>query len=174
MAIALVIMGVSGCGKTSIGQALSERLGWSFYDGDDFHSPENVSKMSNGMPLNDDDRTNWLKTLHELISEKLRAGENLILACSALKKKYRHQLRLGNEGLVFVYLNGDFELIWSRMQTRNDHYMKPEMLISQFNTLENPSNALVVNIDQPIEAIIQEIINNIESDLNVDQDYERE
>jgi gluconokinase len=158
MAIALVLMGVSGCGKTSVGQSLSEQLGWPFYDGDDFHSPENVSKMLKGTPLNDEDRINWLEALQDLISDQLDAGENLILACSALKAKYRQQLSLGNEGLVFVFLNGDFDLIWSRMQTRNDHYMNPDMLKSQFNTLETPSNALEVNIDQPIKTIIQEII----------------
>jgi gluconokinase len=174
MATALVLMGVSGCGKTSIGQALSEQLGWPFYDGDDFHSPENVCKMSKGIPLNDVDRTNWLETLHGLISEKLRADGNFFLACSALKAKYRQQLRFGNEGLIFVFLKGDFDLIWSRMQNRKDHYMKPEMLISQFNTLETPSKVLVVNIDQAVETIIQEIIDYLGSEPNFNQDHERE
>ena len=151
-------MGVSGSGKSSVGQSLSEQLGWPFYDGDDYHSAENVRKMAKGIPLSDLDRTDWLETLHELISEKLRGGENLILACSALKAKYRQQLRTGNEGLVFVFLEGDIDLIWSRMQTRNDHYMKPEMLKSQFDTLEPPRNALILNIDQPISELVQEII----------------
>ena len=151
-------MGVSGSGKSSVGQSLSEQLGWPFYDGDDYHSAENVRKMAKGIPLSDLDRTNWLETLHKLISEKLRGGENLILACSALKEKYRQQLRTGNEGLVFVFLEGDIDLIWSRMQTRNDHYMKPEMLKSQFDTLEPPRNALILNIDQPISELVQEII----------------
>ena len=168
MATALVLMGVSGCGKTSVGQSISEQLVWPFFDGDDFHSPENVCKMSKGIPLNDVDRTNWLETLNNLISEKLRADENLVVACSALKAKYRQQLRFGNEGLIFVFLKGDFDLIWSRMQTRNDHYMKPEMLISQFNTLETPSKALVINIERPLSEIVQEIIEfvTVEDDLN--------
>ena len=168
MATALVLLGVSGCGKTSVGQSISEQLVWPFFDGDDFHSPENVCKMSKGIPLNDVDRTNWLETLNNLISEKLRADENLVVACSALKAKYRQQLRFGNEGLIFVFLKGDFDLIWSRMQTRNDHYMKPEMLISQFNTLETPSKALVINIERPLSEIVQEIIElvTVEDDLN--------
>lgn len=161
MATAIVLMGVSGYGKTSVSQALSNELEWSFYDGDDFHSLEEVKKMSKGMPLNDEDRAPWLEALHDLISEQLRARKNTILACSALKKKYRQQLRKGNEGLVFVFLDWDFDLILSRMRNRNDHFMQPNMLKSQFDTLEIPSNALRVNIDQPIAAIVHEIIEYI-------------
>jgi gluconokinase len=157
MATALVLMGVSGCGKTSVGQSISEQLVWPFFEGDDFHSAENVEKMSRGIPLTDEERTHWLETLHELISEKLHGGENLILACSALKAKYRQQLRTGNEGLVFVFLKGDFDLIWERMQTREDHYMKSEMLKSQFEILEPPKNALHIDIDRPITEIVREI-----------------
>jgi len=166
MAKTIILMGVSGSGKTSIGQALSARLGWSFYDGDDFHSPQAVEKMSLGIPLNDEDRFPWLESLSNLISEKNKAGENLILACSALKKSYRQRLRSGNENLVFVYLDGNYDLIWSRMQTRADHYMKAEMLQSQFDDLEIPQNALRVNIDQPVSAILEEIIEFIESSSN--------
>jgi gluconokinase len=169
MALAMVLMGVSGCGKTSVGQALSAELGWTFYEGDDYHTFADVEKMSKGMPLNDEDRAPWLEVLHDLIAEQLQAGENLVLACSALKMEYRQQLRLGNKGVVFVYLDGDFELIRSRMQTRDDHYMKPEMLKSQFNTLEIPSSALKVNIDQPIGAIIKEIIEFISTYSDQDQ-----
>jgi gluconokinase len=158
MTKAVVIMGVSGSGKTSIGRALSTRLGWSFYDGDDYHSPQAIEKMSNGIPLNDEDRLPWLETLSELVSEKNEAGENLVLACSALKKSYRRNLRSTNEDLQFVYLEGDFDLIWSRMQNRADHYMKPEMLRSQFEALEIPEDTLKVNIKQPISRILEEII----------------
>jgi len=168
MALAIVLMGVSGCGKTSVGKALSAELGWSFYEGDEFHSPENVETMSMGMPLNDEDRAPWLEALHDLIADKLQAGENHILACSALKTKYRQQLQEDNEGVVFVYLDGNFELIWSRMHTRDDHYMKPEMLKSQFDTLENPVNALQVDIAQPIEAIVREIIECLETEHDLD------
>jgi gluconokinase len=158
MTKAVVLMGVSGSGKTSIGQALSTRLGWSFYDGDDYHSPKAIEKMSHGIPLNDEDRHPWLEALSDLVSDKHEAGENLVLACSALKKSYRRHLRSANEDLQFVYLEGDFELIWSRMQARLDHYMKPEMLQSQFEALEIPEDALKVNIKQPISRILEEII----------------
>jgi len=157
MTLAIVLMGVSGSGKTSIGQALSAELGWSFYDGDDFHSPENVGKMSKGIPLNDIERIKWLVSLHKLVSGKLKADENLVLACSALKSNYRQLLRSGNDGLVFVFLKGDIDLIWGRMETRNDHYMKSEMLKSQFEILEPPKNALHIDIDRPITEIVREI-----------------
>ncbi|MFL7893676.1 MAG: gluconokinase [Anaerolineales bacterium] len=159
----IVLMGVSGSGKTSLGRALAARLGWSFYDGDDFHSPQAIEKMSLGIPLNDRDRSPWLECLSKLISDKTRAGENLILACSALKKSYRQRLRSGNENLVFVFLDGSYDLIWDRMQTRGAHYMKAEMLQSQFDDLEVPQNALRVNIDRPIPEILDEIIEFIQS-----------
>jgi gluconokinase len=168
MVLAIVLMGVSGCGKTSVGQSLSAELGWSFYEGDEFHSPEDVEKMSIGIPLNDEDRAPWLEALHDLITEQLQAGENLILTCSALKAKYRQQLQEDIEGVLFVYLDGDFELIWSRMHTRDDHYMRPEMLKSQFNILEIPLNAMQINIDQPITAIVQEIIECLETEHDLD------
>lgn len=158
MSLALILMGVSGSGKTSIGKALSAELDWSFFEGDDFHSEGNVARMKNGFPLSDADRIPWLESLSDLISDQLHAGNNIILACSALKEEYRRQLREGHDGVVFVFLDGDFELIWNRMQTRDDHYMKPEMLKSQFDTLESPSDALKVNIDQKINNIVQEIV----------------
>lgn len=161
MSTAIVLMGVSGSGKTSIGRALSAELGWPFYDGDDFHSPENIKKMSQGIPLTDLDREPWLEVLHGLIEERFCKDENLILACSALKKKYRQQLRSGQENVFFVYLAGDFDLVWSRMLEREDHYMKPEMLSSQFDDLDYPSNALVIDIGQPVELIIEEIVDNM-------------
>jgi len=157
MALAIVLMGVSGSGKTSIGQALSAELGWSFYDGDDYHSPENVEKMSQGIPLSDEDRFHWLETLSNLIIVKRGAEENLVLACSALKEGYRQKLRANNKDLNFVYLEGDFDLIWERMQTREDHYMKSKMLKSQFEILEPPKNALHIDIDRPITEIVREI-----------------
>jgi gluconokinase len=158
MAVAIVLMGVSGSGKTTIGKALSAQLGWPFFEGDQFHSPENVDKMAKGIPLTDQDRAPWLAALHDLIAGHLRAGTNMILACSALKARYRQQLREGNQGLFFVFLDGDFDLIWSRMRSREDHYMKPGMLKSQFDILEPPSDALKVGIDRPIKTILQEII----------------
>ncbi|HBX67916.1 MAG TPA: gluconate kinase [Chloroflexi bacterium] len=158
---AVVLMGVSGCGKTSVGAELSRILGWPFFDGDDFHPPENVAKMAAGIPLNDDDRAPWLANLHDLIAEHLRRGQSVLLACSALKQKYRTQLAAGNPGTVFVHLKGDFDLIFGRMQARAGHYMKAEMLRSQFATLEEPTEALTVDINQNLDRIVVEIITQL-------------
>ena len=157
MAIAVVLMGVAGCGKTSVGRRLSERLGWPFFDGDDYHPDENIAKMVQGIPLNDSDRFVWLSCLHDLIEEHLQAGHSLLLACSALKKGYRDQLHEGNPGTIFVYLKGDYELIFQRLQERESHYMKAEMLQSQFAALEEPEEAFVVDIDQDLDTIVEEI-----------------
>jgi gluconokinase len=164
MTKAIILMGVSGSGKTTIGQVLSSELNWSFYDGDDYHSLENVEKMSQGIPLSDKDRFQWLGTLSNLLAEKHLDGENLVLACSALKQSYRQQLRSNKTHLTFVYLEGDFELIWERMGTREEHYMKPEMLKSQFEILEPPQDALTLSIDKPVSDMVQEIIDFVMED----------
>jgi gluconokinase len=158
---AVVLMGVSGCGKTSVGKELSRILGWPFLDGDEFHPPENVTKMASGNPLDDADRVPWLRNLHDLITEHLTKGQSLLLACSALKQKYRDQLAEGNPDTIFVYLKGDFDLIFRRMQSREGHYMKPEMLKSQFATLEEPSEALIIDIANPVGQIAETIVNAI-------------
>lgn len=154
-----VVMGVSGCGKSTVGQALAARLGCPFYDGDDFHPPENVAKMASGVPLDDDDRAPWLARLAALLAEHGERGETAVLACSALKKAYRDQLRSG-EQVQFIYLAGSFDLIWQRMSVRADHYMQPAMLQSQFATLEPPAptEAVVVSVDQDIESIVAQIL----------------
>ena len=154
----LIVMGVSGCGKTSVGKALADSLGWDYYDADDFHPPENVAKMANGTPLNDSDRAPWLASMHELISSSLKADHSGVLACSALKERYRQQLLKDNEGVQIIYLKGTYDLIWSRMEKRTDHYMKPHMLQSQFEALEEPSNALTMDISSSVEEIVREII----------------
>jgi gluconokinase len=155
-----VVMGVSGCGKSTVGRALAQRLNCPFYDGDDFHPAENVAKMSQSIPLNDEDRWPWLDRLADLIAGHLLRGETAVLACSALKEKYRQRLKRGQERVIFVYLKGSFDLIWQRMQQREGHYMKAEMLQSQFEVLEEPDpiTAVVVNIDQDIFSMISEII----------------
>ena len=158
MSKTIILMGVSGCGKTTTGMALSSVTGWPFFDGDDYHSPDNIEKMSQGIPLNDDDRILWLETLSQLILEKRSSGGNLILACSALKRDYRQTLRSKNPDLLFIFLEGDFDLIWQRMQVRKDHYMKPDMLRSQFAILEPPVNALKLSIDRPISELVPEIL----------------
>ena len=155
---AIILMGVAGCGKTSVGKALSKSLGWPYYDGDDFHPQTNIDKMAQGIPLDDDDRRPWLERLHALIVEHLDNDENLIVSCSALKAQYRQVLEGDQEAVKFVHLAGSFELIFERMQHRSDHYMRAEMLYSQFADLEAPENALTVSIDQPINKIVSEII----------------
>jgi gluconokinase len=135
----IVVMGVSGSGKTTIGRMLAQDLGWPSYDGDDFHSPKNVAKMAAGAPLNDEDRAPWLETLAAFIRDKTQAGENGVLACSVLKKSYRDVLRkYDRKHIRFVYLKGSYEVILERMKRRGEHFMKPEMLKSQFATLEEP------------------------------------
>jgi gluconokinase len=153
-----ILMGVSGSGKTSVGEALAKRLGWDFYDADDFHPPENVVKMANGIPLNDSDRAPWLARLHDLISSSLKADRPGVLACSALKESYRQQLLGGNQTVQIVYLKGSYDLIWSRMEKRTDHYMKPDMLKSQFDTLEEPTDALTIEISMPVADIVKTIV----------------
>lgn len=153
-----MVMGVSGSGKTRVGKSLAEYLGWDFYDADDFHPPENVSKMAAGIPLSDSDRAPWLAALHELISSSLMQDQPGVLACSALKQQYRQQLLEGNADVQIIYLKGSYELIWSRMSTRKDHYMKPHMLQSQFDVLEEPTSALIIDISLPADDIVQEIL----------------
>lgn len=154
----ILLMGVSGCGKTTLGKALASHLGWEFYDGDDFHTPENIARMRSGTPLTDEDRLPWLETLHGLISSASKTNNPGILACSALKERYRRILLSGCEDVLVVYLKGSYELIWSRMVGRLDHYMKPEMLKSQFDALEEPSGALVIDVSLPAQEIVAIII----------------
>ena len=157
-----IVMGVSGCGKSSVGKALAEHLGWDFYDADDFHPPASVEKMANGIPLDDSDRAPWLASLHELISSSLKADRPGVLACSALKERYRQRLMDGNDSVQLVYLKGSYELIWSRMEMRTDHYMKPHMLKSQFDTLEEPTNALTMDISMSVNDIVREVLKQME------------
>jgi len=161
MATAVILMGVSGCGKTSVGQGLSAALGWPFYDGDNYMPQANIDKMANGIPLDDADRQPWLETLHGLIVKDLESGQSLIVASSALKARYRSTLRGGRQEVRFVHLVGDFDLIYSRIQQRRGHYMKADMLHSQFRDLEPPKQALTVSIDKPIDRIVDEIIEQL-------------
>lgn len=154
----IILMGVTGCGKTSVGKLLSQRTGLSFLDADDFHPPENIRKMQSGKPLNDDDRMPWLKELLKQITRANR-GQGCILACSALKQSYRDVLKSNPDLEVkFVYLKGSRELIARRLQERKKHFMPAQLLDSQFNDLEEPQDALTVSVDQTPEAIAAEIL----------------
>ena len=158
----IIVFGVSGCGKTTIGKLLAKELKGSFYDADDFHSPENVAKMANGIPLDDADRAPWLERLHDLIAEHLETGRSMLLACSALKQSYRDILSGENTGVVFVYLKGDFDLILGRMAAREAHYMKAGMLRSQFEALEEPMEAITVDVSITLDKIVQEILSRVD------------
>jgi gluconokinase len=151
-------MGVSGSGKSAAGSALANALDWHFYDRDDFHPQANVDRMSQGIPLTDEDRLPWLTTLHDQIADCLEQEKSAVVACSALKASYRDQLRQGLENVVFVYLRAEFDLIFGRMLARRTHFMKPAMLQGQFDTLEEPREAIVVDVDQSIDDIVADII----------------
>jgi gluconokinase len=158
----VIVMGVAGSGKSTVGRSLARRLGWDFYDADGFHPSQNLSKMANGIPLEDADRLPWLASLHALISSSLKEEQTGVLACSALKESYRQKLREGNAGILVVYLKGSYDLIWSRLSARRDHYMKPQMLQSQFEALEEPADALTLDSSLSVDEIVQEIVKHME------------
>ena len=149
----IIVMGVSGSGKTTVGSLLALTLNWMYYDADNFHTKENRDRMSRGIPLTDEDRADWLIKLRGLISRYIEKKQNLVLACSALKESYRQTLR-ANEDIRFVYLQGTVELIEARMKERKDHYMKPDMLASQFAILEEPNDALTVDVSKTPKKIV--------------------
>ncbi len=152
----IILMGVSGVGKTTIGRALAQELQWRFAEGDDFHSAINIAKMHAGIPLTDEDRAPWLQSLRRAITEWLAAGDNVVLACSALKASYREILQV-NPQVKFVYLRGSFDLIAQRLASRHGHYMNPDLLGSQFETLEEPKDAVTIDVGPPVPQIVKEI-----------------
>ena len=154
--VIILLMGVSGAGKTTIGQALAEQLGWQFADADDFHSAANVAKMRAGIPLDDTDRAPWLQSLHEASVGWIGAGESVVLACSALKEAYRQQLMIDLE-VKLVFLHGDFGLLSQRLEARHGHYMNPDLLRTQFDTLEVPTEAISVDVSPPVPEIVAAI-----------------
>ena len=155
-------MGVSGSGKTTLGKALAQKLGWDFFDADDFHPPENIAKMTAGIALSDSDRAPWLAALHNQLLSTLKAGHHPVLACSALKETYRTQLLEGMDGIAVIYIKGSYDLVRSRMSRREDHFMKPEMLQSQFDALEEPKDAIVLDVEMSLEYMIDTIIRKFE------------
>lgn len=153
----IVIFGVSGAGKTTVGKVLAETLRWEFFDADDFHSESNKEKMSRGMPLDDEDRKGWLEALRALIEKQSSSGINAVLACSALKKSYREKLSASLD-VVFVYLKGSFDQISDRMSKREGHFMNPTLLQSQFDILEEPdSDDWTFDVESTPEQIVSMI-----------------
>ncbi|KWA05273.1 gluconokinase [Burkholderia territorii] len=159
----LIAMGVSGAGKSRIGEMLAERLSCSYTDGDAFHSAANKEKMHNGIPLTDDDRWPWLRTIRAAIEEKQRAGETAVFTCSSLKRSYRDVLRGTDTDVRFVYLKGTFEVLQERLKTRTGHFFDPSLLKSQLDTLEEPGpdEAIVVSIELTPEQIVDEVMAKI-------------
>jgi gluconokinase len=153
----ILVMGVSGSGKTTIGKMLADSLGWIFSDADAFHSPENVEKMRQGIPLSEADRTPWLQDLQSAIKHWLQENKNVVLACSALKDSYRQFLVVDSERIKLVYLKGPYQLIQQRLQERQNHYMSDKLLTSQFNTLEEPLDNIFIDITEPPQTIVQNI-----------------
>lgn len=157
----IIIMGVSGSGKTTIGQLLAEKTGWPFYDADSFHPQQNIDKMSAGIPLSDEDRWPWLDRMNAFAKEKLTSS-NVIFTCSALKEIYRQRLVKDiDNNCRWVYLKGDFDTIVQRMQQREQHYMPAALLQSQFDALEEPEDALVEDISQSPEMITAHILESL-------------
>jgi gluconokinase len=156
--VILIVMGVAGTGKSTVGRALAERLGWQFRDGDDFHPPANVLKMKSGTPLNDDDRRPWLIAIQEHMQATNARSVDLVIACSALKELYRHWLLKNEPWVRFVHLTGSRELIAQRLAERRGHYMPPSLLDSQLATLETPDDVLAVDITPPPNEIVSEIV----------------
>ncbi len=153
----ILLMGVSGSGKSTIGEQLAKDLGWIFRDADEFHPPDNVAKMSAGNPLTDTDRAPWLAAIRSFITAALGRGESAVVTCSALKEVYRSAAIPDAQRVKLVHLTGEYDLILERMNQREGHFMKPEMLKSQLATLEKPTNALEIDIGKTPAAIVAEI-----------------
>jgi gluconokinase len=149
-------MGPAGSGKTTVGELLATQLQWEFADGDNFHSPANVEKMSRGIPLTDDDRIPWLNSIREAMLQWNAQQRNFVLACSALKRSYRELLQI-NSNVKLVYLKGSFELFRERLRTRKGHYAGEQILAGQFADLEEPADAITIDAAQSPEQIVAEI-----------------
>jgi gluconokinase len=159
----IIIFGVSGAGKTTVGKLLARELGWRFVEADDFHPAANIEKMRNGHPLTDEDRWPWLDCLRQQIERLLSAGENAVLACSALKRAYRDRLRVSGE-VKFMFLRGDYVLVEKQLRGRHRHFMNAALLKSQFDDLEEPQpdeNVLTIQLGQTPQEIVEEIKTNL-------------
>jgi gluconokinase len=156
----IVVMGVTASGKSTVGKRLALDLGWRFLEGDDFHSPQNLEKLRQGKPLSDEDRKPWLEAIREAIRASIERGENMVVACSALKETYRRMLEI-SEQINFVYLKATLSLIQERLKNRAGHFMNPNLMQSQFDTLEEPEEALQIDAGLTPTEIVQVIRNKL-------------
>jgi gluconokinase len=160
----LVVMGICGCGKSEVGRRLASRAGYSYAEGDEYHPASNVAKMAAGLALDDSDRADWLATLRDKIREAAQRDENLVLSCSALKRRYRDLLRQGDDRLVFIHLHGSRELITSRMQARKDHFMPVSLIDSQLRDLQplEPDEAhVVLDISRDPDQLVTDVLKEL-------------
>ncbi|CNK57910.1 gluconokinase [Yersinia aldovae] len=158
----IIVMGVSGSGKTTVGEAVARQIHAKFIDGDDLHPRANIQKMGSGHPLNDEDRMPWLERLSDAAYSLNHKNETGIIVCSALKRRYRDRLREGNQGMVFLYLKGSFDVIMERLKARSGHFMPTDLLKSQFEALEEPGaeepDVICVDIDADIDEVVQRCV----------------
>lgn len=163
----IIVMGVSGSGKTTVGEAVARQIHAKFIDGDDLHPRANIQKMGSGHPLNDEDRMPWLERLSDAAYSLNHKNETGIIVCSALKRRYRDRLRDGNPGMVFLYLKGSFDVIMERLKARSGHFMPTDLLKSQFDALEEPGSdepdVLCVDIDADIDNVVQRCVLALQS-----------
>lgn len=153
----VIVMGVSGAGKTAVGKRLAGALGWDFIEGDDYHLPESVAKMQRGVPLTDEDRLPWLDALRDVIENYRTEGRSAVIACSALKQHYRQRLQRGDDDVHFIYLKGPFDLIRKRLQARRDHFFDADLLQSQFDALEEPDGVPAIDVSPGLDDIVRRI-----------------
>ncbi|GHC15129.1 gluconokinase [Kushneria pakistanensis] len=160
----ILIMGVSGSGKSTIGEAVAERTGCEYIDGDKYHPPENIDKMTRGISLTDEDRQGWLEALADLYAQHRREDKSVMIGCSGLKKSYRDVLRQGDPDLIILFLNGDYDTILQRMEERQ-HFFSPQMLRTQFDTLQPPGSdeAISIDISKSFDNVIDQCVNELEA-----------